>query len=133
MDEAAVDGLFSEFPDEPEEAIVHTVQAGETLSEIGLAYGVPWQTLAANNHITDPATLYEGERLSISLDPVRTSTDDLEEMIHTVRTGENLFRIGLKYGVNWEYIARENRILDGSVLFEGQVLKIPVARGGPEY
>jgi LysM repeat protein len=130
--ESALDEPPDEFPDEPMEGIVHTVQAGETLSEIGQEYGVPWQILAAYNRISDPDTLDKGQKLKISTDPSRTALEPLEEISHTVRAGENLYRIGLKYGVTWEMIARENKMRNGGVLFAGQVLKIPLAKGGPE-
>jgi LysM repeat protein len=133
--EAAADEPIGEIPDEPvEEDIIHTVQAGETLSDIGQEYGVPWETLAAYNNIARPEALYEGQTIRIPMDDrVSSTTDAMPEITHTVQAGENLYRIGLKYGVNWEAIARENDITDSSVLFEGQVLKIPAARGGPEF
>lgn len=43
-----------------------TVDPGDTLSGIGAAVGVPWQTLAALNGITGPAyTIYPGQKLKI--------------------------------------------------------------------
>ena len=119
--------------EEPIEEIIHTVQANETLSGIGQKYGVSWTMLAERNRISRPDTLYEGQRLKIRTDPTRRPADSPEGITHTVRTGENLYRIGLKYGISWEKIARENKILNSSRLFEGQVLKIPAARGGPEH
>ena len=120
-------------PREPVEEIVHTIQAGETLSELGQEFGVPWPILAAYNRIADPETLYEGQRLRIPIhDGAPVSPAPTSEMIHIVRRGENLYRIGLKYGVRWETIAHRNNIGDNRLLYEGQVLKIPVAMGGPE-
>ncbi|MBM4422337.1 MAG: LysM peptidoglycan-binding domain-containing protein [Chloroflexi bacterium] len=46
---------------------------------------------------------------------------------HTVQTGENLYRIGLKYGVSWPAIAAANNISDPNRIAAGQVLCIPVA------
>jgi murein DD-endopeptidase MepM/ murein hydrolase activator NlpD len=43
----------------------HVVQAGETLSRIGEAYGVPYETIARANHITDPSRIEIGQRLLI--------------------------------------------------------------------
>ena len=118
---------------EPVEEIVHTVQADETLSDIAQEYGVSWQTVAAYNNITHPETIYQGQAIKIPLDGEPGTTDSMAELTHTVQAGENLYRIGLKYGISWEAIARENNITDSSALFEGQVLKIPAARGGPEF
>ena len=132
-DEVVADEPVGEIPGESAEEIVHTVQPGETLSDIAQEYGVPWETVAAYNGITRPEAIYEGQAIRIPLDGEPGTTESMPEIIHTVQAGENLYRIGLKYGMSWESIARENNIADSSVLSEGQVLKIPAPRGGPEF
>ncbi len=44
---------------------------------------------------------------------------------HTVKFGENLFRIGLMYGMTWTPIARVNNIQNPNRIYAGQVLCIP--------
>jgi LysM repeat protein len=44
---------------------------------------------------------------------------------HTVTPGQNLFRIGLRYGVSMYDIAAANGITDIRVIYAGQVLYIP--------
>jgi len=44
---------------------VHVVRSGETLSEIGLAYGVDYRAIARANGITDPTMLRTGARVLI--------------------------------------------------------------------
>jgi len=44
---------------------------------------------------------------------------------HTVQYGENLYRIGLRYGVNWLAIAAANGIGYPYWVYAGQVLRIP--------
>jgi hypothetical protein len=44
---------------------------------------------------------------------------------HTVKPGENLFRIGLIYNMTWIPIAKANDIPDPNVIYSGQVLCIP--------
>ncbi|MFZ4815645.1 MAG: LysM peptidoglycan-binding domain-containing protein [Phototrophicaceae bacterium] len=44
---------------------------------------------------------------------------------HTVQAGENLFRIGIRYGVPYRQIATANGITDASRITVGQVLVIP--------
>jgi LysM repeat protein len=46
-------------------AFYHTVSWGESLSWIGSYYGVSWQTLAANNNIKSPYTIYAGQQICI--------------------------------------------------------------------
>lgn len=46
---------------------------------------------------------------------------------HVVRAGENLFRIGLRYGVDYRALAAFNGIYDPARIYAGQVLQIPCA------
>lgn len=47
-----------------------------------------------------------------------------QQTTHTVQPGENLFRIGLKYGVSWQAL-RDVNGLAGTTIFVGQQLIIP--------
>jgi LysM repeat protein len=49
---------------------------------------------------------------------------------HTVVAGENLYRIGLKYGLPWASIATANNLANPNLIYVGQVLCIP-APGTP--
>jgi len=44
---------------------------------------------------------------------------------HTVQFGENLFRIGLKYGLAWTVLQSANGLTNPNHIFVGQVLCIP--------
>lgn len=44
---------------------------------------------------------------------------------HVIQSGENLFRIALRYGVDMDELARANGITDPKRIFAGQVLNIP--------
>jgi nucleoid-associated protein YgaU len=44
---------------------------------------------------------------------------------HVVRSGENLFRIGLRYGVDYRIIAAYNGISDPARIYVGQCIIIP--------
>jgi LysM repeat protein len=48
-------------------------------------------------------------------------------IIHVVQPGENLFRIGLRYGLTAQQIAAANHITDVSQIYAGQRLVIPAA------
>ena len=43
----------------------HVVRSGETLSEIGYAYGIPYQELAALNDILNPDQIESGQRIRV--------------------------------------------------------------------
>ena len=47
------------------------------------------------------------------------------ERIHVVEAGENLYRIGLLYGLSWVAIAEYNGITDPNTITVGQELRIP--------
>jgi len=49
------------------------------------------------------------------------------QIVHVVQPGENLFRIGLRYGVTAQQIASANRLSDASQIRTGQQLIIPAA------
>lgn len=44
---------------------------------------------------------------------------------YTVGWGEDLFRIGLKYGVSWVVLAQANGLYNANYVYAGQVLKVP--------
>lgn len=44
---------------------MHTVQRGETLYQIAFRYGTDWRTLAANNGLSQPFTIYPGQQIAI--------------------------------------------------------------------
>ena len=122
-----------DLSDEPVDETLHVVKAGESLSSIGKKHGVSWLALATLNGIEPPGTIYVGQRLII---PRGSDTEETSlptaEVTHKVERGENLYRIGRLYDLSWKQIAQANGISDPSQIREGQVLKIPVARGGPE-
>jgi LysM repeat protein len=44
---------------------------------------------------------------------------------YTVRWGDDLFRIGLKYGVSWIVLAQANGLHNANYVYAGQVLRVP--------
>jgi LysM repeat protein len=48
---------------------------------------------------------------------------------YTVKRGDTLYKIGLKYGLLWTVIAKANNIKDGNKIYTGQVLCIPKSGG----
>lgn len=50
---------------------IHTVNPGDTLYSIAWVYGVDYRDLAAHNGISEPFTIYPGQRLDVDLDAKR--------------------------------------------------------------
>jgi LysM repeat protein len=57
--------------------------------------------------------------------PPAQETSPTGEIIHTVQAGENLFRIGLRYGFTVAELAAYNGIANPNVLSVGQQIRIP--------
>ncbi len=113
----------------------YIVQPGDTLNGIALAYRIALGQLAAANGLNPYGWLYAGQRLilpscgsalpvtvPVTTIPVVTTTG---ARIHIVQPGENLFRIGLAYGVHFTRIAAANGIVNPSQIYAGQRLIIP--------
>lgn len=123
----------------PEVGEFYTVTEGDTLSEIATAKGVSLESLAAVNRLSNPSTIRPGQRLQL---PERTATEppqvvaetrpkreaprrELNPQRHTVRTGENLYRISLRYGIDLEELLAANPSVDPHQLRIGQQVRIP--------
>ncbi|MBI1362655.1 MAG: peptidoglycan DD-metalloendopeptidase family protein [Proteobacteria bacterium] len=130
---------------------MHIVQQGDTLSGIADKYNMTVDDLMEANNLSSPDMLRLGQKLKIEK-PVKhysltrreiqePLTEQAEEVApaaaqsggavsythHKVNAGENLFRIGLKYGVSPLDIMAENDIQTPESLKAGTVLRIPVA------
>jgi len=57
--------------------------------------------------------------------PPEPSPTPTGEIIHVVQPGENLYQIGLLYGLSWQTIAEYNGITNPDAIDVGQELKIP--------
>jgi LysM repeat protein len=108
---------------------VYVVRAGDTLMTIALRHGVSPSELAAVNGLRWNAWVYIGQRLTIpgspgsppAAEPIQSAPAD---GIHTVQPGENLYRIGLKYGTSANAIRAANN-LSSNIIYVGQRLAIP--------
>ena len=115
----------------PDGETTHVVQAGETLGEIAELYDISVADLAAANGITDVDTLDVGQKLVIKAGaavetPPEDNTEEASgEQVHIVQSGENLFRIGLRYGFTAAELAAYNNIPDVTRIDVGQIIKIP--------
>ncbi len=108
----------------------HVVQAGENLFRIALRYGISVDELARANNITNATVIYVGQVLTIPggaapVPPAAPTAPASGETLHVVQPGENLFRIALRYGLDYVYLASYNGITDPSLVYVGQQIKIP--------
>jgi len=127
--------------EEPPQDQIHTVQSGDTLFVIASQYGVTIDSIVVANNIVDVNALEVGQQLLIPAPGSAVSTPTTEAVAgetpepapetgapdgtHVVQSGENLYRIGLKYGCSVDQIATANGIVNPARISVGQTLQIP--------
>ncbi len=105
--------------------VVHVVQRGENLFRIALRYNTTVPAIANANGIANPALIYVGQKLIISSSGAQLPAPSSGGSTYTVQPGDNLFRIALRYNLNYLYLAQYNGIANPSSIYVGQVLRIP--------
>lgn len=131
---------------EPVQDQIHTVEPGDTLFKIASQYGVTIDVIVAANDIPDVNQLEVGQQILIPAPgsvvptspaeviagetpapPADTPTESppAADGTHVVQAGENLYRIGLRYGCSVEQMATANGIVNVSRISVGQVLQVP--------
>lgn len=127
---------------QPEDAQTYTIRSGDTFKDIAEKHGLSLTELLDAN----PSLLKVGSKLSIpgrvnitipaggsgattSTQPAGTSgsaTSTQPEKTHTVKVGDTLSGIALKYGTTVDAIMAINpQITNRNIIFEGQKIKIP--------
>ena len=111
----------------------HIVQQGETLSAISRKYDIDVIDLVDFNKLTG-FTIFPGQRIWLedghitttsapSVPETAVSIGSDRSITHTVRRGENLFRIALHYNVTVDDLRRWNRLSNVNIR-EGQILYV---------
>lgn len=103
--------------------IAYTVQPGDTLGEIAEKYHVSVAELQTQNQISQPDFLLPGEILNIRIWDDRKQADTY--LLYRVRSGDTLYAIASRYGTTAEQLAKVNGIINPSLIYAGQVIKIP--------
>ncbi len=106
-----------DLPDGP----VYIVQEGDTLWEIALRFGIPWEELARENGIADPGQLSAGDEIVIP------GIEGFGDVLGTfpVPLGENLRSLSRRFQVPEELIINLNHLTSPEELFSGYNLIIP--------
>ncbi len=114
-----------------QETVPYLVQAGDTLTSVARRYHTTWQALARINRMLSPSTLYVGQVIQVPATnnqaaPLQSGGD----LIYTVRPGDTLPGIALRYGLSPWTLATINHITNPALVFPGQELLIPGAGPG---
>ncbi|NLX08681.1 MAG: LysM peptidoglycan-binding domain-containing protein [Chloroflexi bacterium] len=112
----------------PGAVVTHIVQPGDSLRTLLHAYSTTAVSLAAANHLTNPARLYVGQEIvinqgAVEAAPIRT--------LYTVRPGDNLLSLAARYGLRLNQLLSANDLKLPTPLFAGQKLWIPAPDPAP--
>ncbi len=118
-----------------DDPITYVVQPGENLFRIGLRFGLTAQQIATANNLADVSQIYAGQRLVIpaagAANAPAYSPAATEQVYYVVQSGENLFRIALRYGMSVQALATANHLVNVSQVYAGQRLLIPSSVSAP--
>jgi LysM repeat protein len=109
--------------------VTYVVTAGDTLFSIARSYNLTVEQVAAANNIDPNGLLVPRQTLIIpvagGVTPPTTGGQAPGERTHVVVAGDNLFRIGLRYGFTVAELASYNGIANPHLIYVGQVIRIP--------
>ena len=106
--------------------VIYTVKSGDNLWDIAKKFdGVTVEQIKRLNNLDSKSVLKIGQKLKISrAEGGDSSASSDGSLIHTVKSGDNLWDISRKYGVTVEQIRKLNGLSSKAVLKIGQKLII---------
>ena len=108
---------------------VHSVQPGETLSQIAVRYNVPFEQLVLINEVEDPSLLYVGTELRIPGWEILLAPFGLPSRVDAI----DLRPTPLHEGETARLWIQTNKAADVSVIFLGRKLPVHTLEGGREH
>lgn len=104
----------------------YSVKSGDTLSALAKRFHTSVSALMkANPAIHNANLIHVGQKLSIPGASDNYAQPSSGGVTYTVRSGDTLSKIGAKFGVSYQAIAKANGISNPNVIHVGQKLKIP--------
>lgn len=95
----------------------YTVQPGDTLSEIAQKYGMTVNELVKLNNIKNPNLIYPGQKIKLTGSASKA-------IYHTVRKGDTVSELAVKYGSTAAQIKSWNKLKDVNKIYVGQKLRV---------
>ncbi len=104
----------------------YIVKRGNTLSQIALEFGTSVQEIVDLNNIQNPNLIFPGENLKIISNTNFNLLGETNQINYTVRRGNTLSEIALRFNTTVGEIVRLNNIQNPNLIFVGQRLRIPI-------
>ncbi|WP_206663577.1 LysM peptidoglycan-binding domain-containing protein [Sporolactobacillus shoreae] len=111
--------------DNSETSNIYVIKSGDTLSGIAQEFNVTVLQLQSWNNISDPNKIYAGQQIIVYKNGGGTGT-----MVYTVKSGDTLSAIAVRFGVSVSNIQQWNNISDPNKIYAGETLKMYSSGGG---
>ena len=111
----------------------HSVRFGDNLNSISRLYGVSVQALMAANNIYNADLIFAGQSLCIpgNTPPPPPPPPQTCGTYYTVRWGDTLSSIAVRYGTTMQAIMSANNIPNANFIYAGMILYIPCGNRPP--
>ncbi|GAB2023871.1 hypothetical protein RyT2_29540 [Pseudolactococcus yaeyamensis] len=111
-------------------AVIYTVKAGDTLSEIAQAQNVTVEDIIKNSKLVDTDFIYVGQELVIkpAVAAKRPESVVIPAVTYTVKAGDTLWDIAQAQKVSIEDIVKHSKINSSDYIYVGQELIIKPAK-----
>ena len=108
------------------EIVYYVVKRGNTLSEIAQMYGTTVQEIVSLNNIKNPNLIYPLEKFRILTNSNIPGNEErgLGDIIYTVKRGDTLSEIAMKYNVTVQHIVELNNIRNTNLIYPREKLRI---------
>ena len=103
----------------------HTVQRGETLSQIARRYNTTVVELQRLNNLANASLIVAGQVIQLPSGTTGGGTTTSGQQVYVVKRGDTLSQIAERFGVSTTDLARANGITNPRLIFAGQQLVIP--------
>jgi LysM repeat protein len=108
--------------------VIYTVQPDETMYSIAARYGMTAEELQQANCLSSTDVIQVGQDLYVPYHITPSPTPCIppaDWALYTVKSGENLFRIALRYGMTAEALRQANCLSSADTIQAGQLIYVP--------
>lgn len=105
--------------------IYYTVRKGDNLTIIARRFNTVVNSIVSLNKIKNPNLIYPNQVLRISSNLNYSGDNSCGKILYTVRRGDTLSYLALKYNSSVSSIVKINNISNPNLIYAGQVIRIP--------